>query len=308
MGGDKKRKKRKMAAPRTEIKDFSADEFADEVRKQCRENEGRVSLSRKDLTDESMARLAQGLLKLFSGFPGNIPPLKLKKLFLDSNDIGSDGLGALAGVLSRLPRCRETLEILDIGANGKITTLAPLAAAGGLEGLKVIYALRCSLSGDSGVLPPELCANLPALKVFELSFNKGDATITLTKEALCALPAECRLGLQGSKVQVARPSPEDGEMGLVALPTGEEDEFGAYVSPSDKTVAKILIFADVYDCNTYVKPARPALPRKTTGMRCGACSSPHPRFACAACKQETYCDDRCQKLAWASHKNACFNS
>ena len=87
--------------------------------------------------------------------------------------------------------------------------------------------------------------------------NQGGATVTLTAEALCALPAECQVALGRSKVQVARPSAEDGEMGLVALPTAEGEEFGAYMYPSDaKTVAEICAFAGVQRV-TLVKPARP---------------------------------------------------
>ena len=236
----------------------------------------------KSVSDESMARLAGGLLKLFLGSPADArddgddddddnddddddddgddddddddSPLTLMRLFLPGNKFGGDGLGALAEVLSRLPRCRETLKVLHVSGNRKITTLAPLAAAGVLEGLKELWADGCSLSGDEGVLPPELCANLPALEVLSLRFNKGGATVTLTAEALCALPAECKVVLYDSKVQVARPSAEDGEMGLVALPTAGGEEFGAYYADV-KTVAEICAFAGVQRV-TLVKPAR----------------------------------------------------
>jgi hypothetical protein len=224
-----------------------------------------VNLSHKGLTNESLARLAEALLQLFLGSPGDEldcgddedddSPLTLKKLHLWDNDFGGDGLGALAEALSRLPRCRETLEVLNISGNPKVTTLAPLAAAGVLEGLKELCASECSLSGDEGVLPPELCANLPALELLDLGLNKGGATVTLTAEALCALPAECKMALGDSKVQVARPSAEDGEMGLVALPTAEGEEFGADDASSAKTVAEICAFAGVQRV-TLVKPAR----------------------------------------------------
>ena len=309
---DKKRKKRKMAAPRTEIKDFSAEEFADEVRTQCKENNGRVNLSYKQLTIESMARLAKGLLQLFLGSPGDDrdddeeddSPLTLTILQLGGNAFGDDGLGALAEALSRLSRCRETLEVFAINASRNVTTLAPLADAGVFEGLKKLNASGCYLSGDEGVLPPELCANLPALKELYLRSTKGGATITLTSEALCALPAECKVVLGGSKVQVLRPSAEDGEMGLVALPTKAlyKEEFSAYNASSAKTVAEICAFAGVQRV-TMVKPARRR--GMGMGMRCGACSSPHPRFACAACKQETYCNERCQAKDWRLHQHMC---
>jgi hypothetical protein len=109
--------------------------------------------------------------------------------------------------------------------------------------------------GDEGVLPPELCANLPALEVLYLTGNKGGATVTLTAEALCVLPEECKVVLGHSKVQVARPSAEDGEMGLVALPTADGEEFGARFASSAKTVAEICAFAGVQRV-TLVKPAR----------------------------------------------------
>ena len=207
--------------------------------------------------NESMARLAEGLLKLFLGSPGDEraddddddddSPLTLKQLLLRGNEFGGDGLGALAGVLSRLPRCRETLEYLYISDKDKLTTLAPLADAGVLEGLKKLHAYSCSLSGDEGVLPPELCANLPALEELELSDNKGGATVALTAEALCALPAKCKVLLRDSRVQVARPAAEDGEMVLVALPTAYGEE--------SKTVAEICDFAGEQRV-ALVKPAR----------------------------------------------------
>ena len=219
------------------------------------------------MTNESMARLAKGLLKLFLGSPGDEradgdgddddedDSLTLKQLLLGDNDFGGDGLRALAEVLSRLPRCREALEVLHIGGNPNVTTLAPLADAGALEGLKVLVAWGCSLSGDEGVLPPELCANLPALEELDLSYNEGGATVTLTAEALCALPAECKVLLYDSRVQVARPSAEDGEMRLVALPTARGEEFGAHYASFAKTVAEICAFAGVQRV-TLVKPAR----------------------------------------------------
>ena len=225
---------------------------------------GGVDLVDKDMTDESMARLAEGLLKLFFGSPGgerdddDDDSLTLKELNLIGNDFGGDGLRALAEVLSRLPRCRETLEVLNIRANPKVTTLAPLAAAGALEGLKVLWAFECSLSGDEGddgVLPPELCANLPALEELDLSNNEGGATVTLTAEALCALPAEYKVVLHNSRVQVAHPSAEDGEMGLAALPTARGEEFDGYSASDAKTVAEICAFAGVQRV-TLVKPAR----------------------------------------------------
>ena len=130
--------------------------------------------------------------------------------------------------------------------------------------------------------------------------NWGSATVTLTAEALCALPAECKVLLTDSKVQVARPSAEDGEMGLVALPTKLGEEFASYDA---KTVAEICAFAGVQRV-TLVKPAGP----RGMGMRCGACSSPRPQYACANCKQQAYCGARCQKRAWVSHEQFCFNS
>ena len=278
---------------------------AEWLRRECRDNDGVVRLNRKGLTDDDIARMADGLLKVFLGSPGDdradgdVAPLTLKELNLTSNDFGGDGLGALAKVLSHLPRCRKTLVKVRISRNLNVTTLAPLADAGVLVGLKTLEASGCSLSGDEGVLPPELCANLPALKRIGLSNNKGGATVTLTAEALWALPAECQVFLVDSKVQVARPSPEDGEMGLVALPTAKGEEFGTYYEKT-KTVAEIRDFAKVVQCNPRVKAAR-------TG-NCASCSSPRPQYACANCKQETYCNERCQKLAWASHKNVCFNS
>jgi hypothetical protein len=248
---------------RKEVKDFSADEFAEWLRRECTGPGWEVDLYDKGLTDESMGQLAKGLLKVFLGSPGDEhddgddededdSSLMLKKLYLGGSNFGGDGLRALAEVLSPLPRCRETLERLSIGVTQEVTTLAPLADAGVLGGLKVLYANNCSLSGDEGVLPPELCANLPALEELDLRHNEGSATVTLTAEALCALPAECKVKLDYSKVQVARPSAEDGEMGLVALLTADGEEFGAN---NAKTVAEICAFAGVQPV-TLVKPVR----------------------------------------------------
>ena len=47
-----------MAATK-EVKDFSADEFAEWLRGQCRGNNGEVDLDYKSMTDESLARLAE---------------------------------------------------------------------------------------------------------------------------------------------------------------------------------------------------------------------------------------------------------
>ena len=298
MGRGGRKKKKPMAATDHDIKDFSAEEFAEEVRRQCRDNDGKVYLSWKAMTDDSMAQLAQALVKLFSGSRGDErddgdSPLTLKELILSDNKFGTDGLAALAGALSRLPRCRETLNGLYISYNPNVTTLAPLADAGVFEGLKKLNASGCYLSGDEGVLPPELCANLPALELLDLSWNQ----VTLTAEALCKLPADCKVIMEESKVQVLRPSAEDGEMELVALPAQLGEEFNMA-----KTVAYICAFAGVQRM-TLVKPAGPR--GMGMGMRCGACASPHPQFACAACKQETYCNERCQAKDWRLHQHMC---
>lgn len=127
-----------------------------------------------------MEKLARALLIVFSGSQGTSEyhkdddkSLTLKKLYLGDNDFGDLGLVALARALSLLPRCRETLEELKVDVNKHLTTLAPLADAGVLKGLKHLWAGKCSLSGDEGVLPPELCANLPALEYLNLCWNEG---------------------------------------------------------------------------------------------------------------------------------------
>lgn len=94
------------------------------------------------------------------------------------------------------------------------------------------------------------------IKVLDLSFNRG--CITLTAEALCALPQGCKVVLQGTNVSVVRPS-ADGEMGAVVLPTGWNDEFAGLFGPDAKTVAEICAFAGVQHM-ALVKPARPSEP------------------------------------------------
>lgn len=245
-----------------EFSAFSVNDFVEELREQCRGWNGDAEFFSGRLTNESMEKLARALLIVFSGSQGTSEyhkdddsPLTLKKLYLGDNDFGDLGLVALARALSHLPCCRETLEELKVDVNKHLTTLAPLADAGVLKGLKHLWAGNCSLSGDEGVLPPELCANLPALEYLNLCWNEGGATVTLTAEALCALPAGCKVVLRGSRVQVARPSAEDGEMGLVALPTAYGEEFGGDDTAIAKTVAEICAFAGVQRV-TLVKPAR----------------------------------------------------
>jgi len=288
-----------MAATDHDIKDLSAEQFAQEIQRQTKpQRQGKeANFVHKQLTNASLQKLANGLEIVYR----RDPSLVLRQLRVSDNEIGDDGLLVLAETLSGLSWCRATLQILAVDKNSNLTTLAPLAKAGVLDGLTWLLANECSFSAEESVLPPDLFSNLPNLKVLNLSRNQGGATITLTEQALCALPPTCKVLIGRTKVQVKL-----GPKEFKILPTDDQGMFSSTLSIYAKTAKEILEFAGVEDCKTYVKPART---RGTgTGMRCGACSSPRPRFACAACKTEAYCDDRCQKLAWASHKNSCFDS
>jgi len=237
----------------------------------------RVAFSEKGLTNDSLKNLGEGFRLLFESEPEKKSQLKM--LTLSFNLFDEDGLGVLAENLAG-----TTLQQLNLGFND-ITTLAPLVRAGRLSELFFLGANGCSLEGENAI-PVDLCFNLPALSILNLDGNHG--TIEMTEEALCELPLDCTVQVYRTTVRVE--------------PRSENEVFLS----KNGTVQEILELAGVKTpCKqTNVKRARP----RGMGMRCGACSSPRPRFACAACKTEAYCDDRCQKLAWASHKNSCFDS
>jgi len=282
-----------MAATDSDVKNFDAKQFALEIKRHCDYYNGKVFFDAGNLTNDSLENLADGLGLLFEERPDY--ELKLKKLFLSRNKFNADGLRALAKGLRG-----TTLEGLFIDDNENLTTLAPLVHAGVLSKLKILDATHCSFSAAEDVLPPELCANLTSLGVLYLGMNSGNATVTLTEEALCALPADCKVAIGDTKARVKLGTEE-----FKILPTEEPGMFYSIYPDKAKTAKEILTFAGVTNCQPLT--AKPAQTLGTgTGIGCGACSSPRPRFACAACKTEAYCNDRCQKLAWASHKNACF--
>jgi hypothetical protein len=205
--------------------------YTKELGEQCKDFDGEVEFYCRGLTNECMEKFAQALLKVFD--KGS--PLTLKNLNLGGNIFDERGLVALAEALRRLPRCRLTLKELNLSDNENITTLAPLGAAGVFRALEVLEVWGCSFS----VIRSFLCAKFPKLEVLDLRNNQGDTT--LTAEALCALPADCKVALGASRVEVAR----NGGNGPVALPTAPGEEFGGSYAIDGKTAAEISAFAGV---------------------------------------------------------------
>lgn len=194
----------------------------------------------------------------------------------------------LSRVISRFPAVQEALEGLQFW-NEQITSLEPLTEAGLLENLDQLLVNDCLLSGE---FPVQLAQNLPNLNLFWMNRNKSSSKFIFPVEALCILPSECILSVDGA---------EPAGFYLLDKDNGERE----YKKKTNLRVREILESLGV-KCSLYkqtlVKPAR------TTKARCGSCASPRPKYACAGCKAVTYCNKKCQAEDWLRHQRACAPS
>lgn len=267
---------------------------------------GRLDMSDKRLTDRSVKNLADGLVLVFGRIAEDPEPesnrIELKFLNLSRNKFGNEGLEHLAQALTKLPGVMESLVTLNISGNQMITSLGSLADAGEFQGLTKLFASQCSLKGTAA-LPPALCVNLPALYLIEMFSNKNH-TLKLSVEALQSLPSKCFMILHKSKVTVE--IPEQGESILLRTKFGQD--FGAISDMDDdvRTVTDILTSVGVQPAGSgsKTKSAR----KRTTAPKCAACAAPRPRFVCAGCRTQAYCDTACQREHWTKHSRFCDES
>ena len=268
---------------RDEMRDRDSNGWAEWIPKQ---DDGIIHLIDMDISNEVMARFAEGLAMAFEANP----ELKLTEMFLGGgNPFGDEGLSSLANVFGRFPRCRETLETLSLMSNRNITTIKPLAEAGTFEALTSLNVSGCSISS----VPPQL--DMTQLEVFDVSDN---SSIVFPEELLLALPKDCGVRLSITRgVYVMRESFTGGKKEYHRWYVKLTDKFGGASFRTTLTVREICEQAGV-DYHTMVKPAR-------TMLRCETCLAPRPAYMCGDCKQKVYCGKACQEKHWSSHLPFC---